>query len=540
MLLLEFARAALIATVRMTQVLFVGPKLPQRDQIKLHFALRVRRAKVKAALEWLIENNVLYKRKFEDKELRISQENLDLYPEDDVPEPVIQHMIVRELDSKTAAKDTSGYTRGDQDADAESDDEEMETEDKEERKDAPKDATGARWRHTGLADVNAHGISPGLLAEIVDERENSQKSHKPGKGSGGEKEKKTEPVLIVPSASSVRMVDKCSPEVFPGAFPTLFPYGIGGPAQPRRTRISLSNFATHCMRLADRRFSTHPPFVFTLFNLVQQLRVSRSASRSLRAGYFLDFSRDLVHLSTQAIKQCIKDLKGAERRGKYPTLQHCKDKKTRKALLAMFRHVNTIGGRLPLTDASKRNARHEAVGIDIKLGMPDFFITVNPEDRHSPLVCHYAGVSVPLKLTDHDLPPGCPRARSASASWPMTRWQPFTFPTHSCAPLSTPCSVFRLAGCLRLISRSGCLVTSLRTTSTPKNRGAAACTITAWSGWVTSPTPKPSASSCTRPSFSNAFCTTCRAPSSRKSPCSGPRTSSGSRFRWLPGSASRV
>src|ERR1700731_306906 len=117
----------------MTQVLFVGPKLPQRDQIKLHFALRVRRAKVKAALEWLIENNVLYKRKFEDKELRISRDNLDLYPEDDVPEPVIQHMILRELDSKTAAKDTSGYTRGDQDADAESDDEEMDTEHKEER-----------------------------------------------------------------------------------------------------------------------------------------------------------------------------------------------------------------------------------------------------------------------------------------------------------------------------------------------------------------------------------------------------------------------
>ena len=77
----------------MTQVCR-GPKLPQRDQIKLHFALRVRRAKVKAALEWLIENNVLYKRKFEDKELRISRQGgltrntpQRLYPEDDVQSP---------------------------------------------------------------------------------------------------------------------------------------------------------------------------------------------------------------------------------------------------------------------------------------------------------------------------------------------------------------------------------------------------------------------------------------------------------------------
>ena len=80
----------------------------------------------------------------------------------------------------------------------------------------------------------------------------------------------------------------------------------------------------------------------------------------------------------------------------------------------MFRHVNTIGGRLPLTDASKRNARHEAIGMDIKLGMPDFFITINPEDRHSPLVCHLpttrcnSGSVIPTSQK------GCPLARSAN------------------------------------------------------------------------------------------------------------------------------
>ena len=271
----------------------------------------------------------------------------------------------------------------------------MDLDGKDEAKATGKDITGSRWRQTGLADVNAHGISPTLLSEIVEEREKSNKDK----------------VLLVPSASSVKMVDKCTPDVFPGAFPTLFPYGIGGPAQPRRNRIALSNFAMHCMRLADRRFSTHPPFVFTIFNLVQQLRVSRSASRSLRAGYFLDFSKDLVHLSTDAIKQCIKDLKAVERNGKYPTLNHCKDKQTRKALLAMFRHVNTIGGRLLLTDASKRNARHEAIGMDIKLGMPDFFITINPEDRHSPLVCHFAGHSLQLRLSDPAFPDGLPTCK---------------------------------------------------------------------------------------------------------------------------------
>ena len=109
----------------MAQVVFVGSKIPAPKDIKLQFALHVRREKVKAALLWLIEHNVLYKRKYDAKELRISQENLDRYPEDDVPEPVLMDMIVHDIDAKMAARDTSGYTRADDDLDDDEDDEDM-------------------------------------------------------------------------------------------------------------------------------------------------------------------------------------------------------------------------------------------------------------------------------------------------------------------------------------------------------------------------------------------------------------------------------
>ena len=43
--------------------------------------------------------------------------------------------------------------------------------------------------------------------------------------------------------------------------------------------------------------------------------------------------------------------------------------------------------------------------MDIKLGLPDLFITVNPNDIDAPLVCHFAGQNVPLMgLNDPDLP----------------------------------------------------------------------------------------------------------------------------------------
>ena len=249
---------------------------------------------------------------------------------------------------------------------------------------------------TGLADVNAYGISPSVLKEELDKRRRKRSDEESKQPTITPKISASAPsgtqrVLLVPSSSFINMLDRFNPDVFPGAFPTLFPFGVGGPAEPRRQPIALPNYAMHLMRLADRRFSCHAPFAFTLFNLVQRQRVKRSASQSLLAGRFVDFHKDLSKLSDKALTACIDDLRVAEKKGKYATWHHCKDKETRQALQNIFKQINTVAGRLPLTDMSKSSARHEIFGMDIKLGLPDFFITVNPEDRHAPLSVSFCG-----------------------------------------------------------------------------------------------------------------------------------------------------
>lgn len=81
--------------------------------------------------------------------------------------------------------------------------------------------------------------------------------------------------------------------------------------------------------------------------------------------------------------------------------------------------MSTIGGgNLPRTAASKRRARYEALAMYVKLGLPDFFVTITPDDHHAPLVVHFNGKqAVNLKLSDPDLPVGLPSAAERLRIW---------------------------------------------------------------------------------------------------------------------------
>jgi len=337
--------------------------------------LKVRQQKIRAALQWLKDNNPEYKEAFEKKLLVISEDNLSLYSDADggeVPSSILKGVLyTNELDAhatKQAKSDSAGYVLPDQL--------------QEELDYGP--MTEPIWKYTGLADVNAFGVSPQLLQDIVKHRAKFQSNCS------------VKPTLILPSASA-SLFDK-QPGIILGCFPTLFPYGRGGPYDIRKSTIAMHIYLMHLMRLADFRFRKHAPFVFALFSLVQRQRVSSSASQSLRMRYFIDFENDLKHINSATLAHCIDDLKEAEANGEYPRLAHCKNDTARKAFGKLLNQLKIIGGRLPLTDAAKQNARFELIGMDIKLGIPDLFITINPADVHAPLVCHFAGQSIPYDL----------------------------------------------------------------------------------------------------------------------------------------------
>ncbi|KAF8258487.1 hypothetical protein EI94DRAFT_1621854 [Lactarius quietus] len=91
----------LAATIGVT---FVGPKnFPQKTMPGF---LRVNRTRVRVALEWLKENNPLY------RNITISAERLEVLPVNDVPEEILS-LAKYSDDTRLLAEETDGYVPSD-------------------------------------------------------------------------------------------------------------------------------------------------------------------------------------------------------------------------------------------------------------------------------------------------------------------------------------------------------------------------------------------------------------------------------------------
>jgi len=85
------------------KVLVVSPKNPERPNDKRHMQMfRVRRSRVRAALQWLARNNPLF------ADIPIDEEALNCLPEDDVPD-VLLASVVQTTDEQGDDKQGSGY-----------------------------------------------------------------------------------------------------------------------------------------------------------------------------------------------------------------------------------------------------------------------------------------------------------------------------------------------------------------------------------------------------------------------------------------------
>jgi hypothetical protein len=329
------------------RVIFLGAKQPEPKDIDMQYALTVDRRKVEAALNWLVVNNQLYKRLYDAKKLKIDKINLAKYPDKPaVPAVIRDDAILRPVKASKLAKDSSAYTHADGLVvpDAAADSQHAET----------PDLHGGNWSHNGFVDVNGSGLGPDAVQQLLDRRDDVvppplQRDVTVGGA--------TEKVVLMQAGSRVFMLDRHHPDVDHGAFPTLFPFGVGGPTHPGRVRIGAAKYLAHVMHLHDRRFATHPPFVFTMFNLLQRQRVSWGAKRHLEAGYFMEFSKELPKLSATAIADLVKELRDREQRGQLSNLSSCnntKNKETTVAIRHLLSQMSTIGGtNLPRTAKSR-------------------------------------------------------------------------------------------------------------------------------------------------------------------------------------------
>ena len=97
--------------------------------------------------------------------------------------------------------------------------------------------------------------------------------------------------------------DFSNPELLPGLYPTLFPYGCAVPEDSSRpTKVSLSQHIRYLLALEDRRFEKHHSFMFVLFNMIQRRQACLNASLMASRLYFRDIASNLPTITSHEIE----------------------------------------------------------------------------------------------------------------------------------------------------------------------------------------------------------------------------------------------
>lgn len=188
--------------------------------------------------------------------------------------------------------------------------------------------------------------------------------------------------------------DSLHEDFFPRTFPSLFPWGKGGPkSKPDSCHIlqqgpaellpghSLQYWARYVLQRHGGRFATHPVFCFLVFNTLL-----RSSNRRIS---MVRVTRDSFHRLEQAYSRLTEDrLKRAQDEMRETRTTSDPD------VSVLLRELSIFGHAQPLSNESRLLMRRKIQAIDVWTGMPAIWITISPNDINNP---------VKMKLAAHRL-----------------------------------------------------------------------------------------------------------------------------------------
>lgn len=178
------------------------------------------------------------------------------------------------------------------------------------------------------------------------------------------------------------------PAYLPGAFPSLFPFGVGGFGDPKRP-IELSSTERHIHTLLlqeHEAFANHETFIFIVFNILQRRQICLG-SKLVSARHVLPTVCDLLRgLNYQTVRETLQHLPSSSHR-----LPRSLDPRLTK--LMELTAIASTGCRGSQDYMQRR--RTEIRALFVRLGGPHFFITVNPDDVRHPLILSFSPSTVP-------------------------------------------------------------------------------------------------------------------------------------------------
>src|SRR5260370_34243930 len=219
--------------------------------------------------------------------------------------------------------------------------------------------------HTGIADPDGASIpARSLVAAALQDL-----------GSGIQKNSDAD-LYIFRGSSPISEYN--NPSLFPGMFPTLFPYGIGGFDVPQcDPPVSFWAQAEYLLELDDPSFRRHCSFMFIALNIHQCHQSHLHMAFSVRKEKFEQIAQELSILTPDLISSVAQHL---ESEGKFSDLSD-----PQKKVLILLKEVNTVSEKILGSSACKLTARNEIRAYMGYFGLPHIFMTINPNASHSPL-----------------------------------------------------------------------------------------------------------------------------------------------------------
>lgn len=321
-------------------ILFVGPGKHKPNILRKIF--RVRRAKVIALSQFLRSTNVLFRKKVWDFS------RFDEYPLDDALPGLDERIIVDESQTGEAALDEEAREFDDHPAMA-----------------ASRLQPGEEFvflERFGVTDatserVQSRTFDSAALMSLVPEGYGvpSMTLHR---GSEAQKEYN-------------------NPDLFPGMFPALFPFGIGGFEGKRPVKVAFQTHAEYLLDLKDRAFAMHPVFAFVVVNILQRRVVHNETRYRITASRFKKLAPEILQVDGNQIARVAQAVAEGTPLSRIPE----KD----KIVLKFMHEAEAVAARVPGSHMAKVDLRRRIRGYFGHFGLPHVFFTANPNPVHSPL-----------------------------------------------------------------------------------------------------------------------------------------------------------
>ncbi|KAM4064217.1 AAA domain-containing protein [Hirsutella rhossiliensis] len=191
--------------------------------------------------------------------------------------------------------------------------------------------------------------------------------------------------------------DSFEASFFAKTFPTLLPFGVGGPRPVEEAAVqlgrgtadirereaatrelvssrnmSLRTWADTVLRRHGGRFATHHIFAFLVFNIGVRSRNRRVSMLSVTRKNFRKVERIVRSLTADGLAAARAELEST-------------GKTTDDAVKELLRSLSLYGYRQPMSREVRLGMRHRILALIVRYGVPAIWFTINPNDITNPV-----------------------------------------------------------------------------------------------------------------------------------------------------------